>query len=332
VSRIQKAIDDGTSDAIADRLSRAAQFHSVGDWQRYTSALSEALTRFPQSREKVEGILSTDIQNGRDFVRTGGGPQALEIAKWVRTVLPDFAAAQALESEAKAQVVADALKKAQISGAKGAFDEEQSVLVAAIKIVSDDQQLQSKLASIQDQLEAADRKKMADAKQAAERAATGRRAADLAEAMSTCRAALDSKDYTSAPERCGNLVGIYPQESAAKTLIARLRIEVPLRVYRSHAEAEQILALPETVPSSVATGKVGNTVDWHGSVRMKTVDNYYVIDTSSGSFVIRQKAGEPFLRIGQAIAAIGKIESWPTIGTLGSRPQIMPMLRPDRID
>ena len=332
VSRIQKAIDDGTSDAIADRLSHAAQSRSVGDWQLYTSLLSETRTRYPQSREKVKEMLSTDIESGRDSLRTGGGLQALEIARRVRTVLPDFAPAQALESEARSQVVADTLKKAQASEAKGAFDDAQSVVVAALKMLPDDQQLQSRLASIQDQLDTADRKKMTDAKEAAERAATGRRAVGLAEALSSCRAALDSKDYTSALDRCGSLIGIYPQESAANTLVARLRIEVPLRAYRSHAEAEQILAIPETVPSSMAIGKVGNTVNWHGLVRLKTVDNYYVIDTSSGSFVIHQKAGEPFLRIGEAVAVIGKIESWPTIGTLGGRPQIMPMLQPGRID
>jgi hypothetical protein len=332
VSRIHKAIDEGTSGAIANRLSRARQFRSVGDWQHYTTALSEALTVFPQSREMVEAILSEDIQGGRDLLRTGGGIQALQIVKWVRTALPDFAAAWALESEAKAQVVADALDRARISDSKGAFDQEQSVLVAALKVVPDDQQLQSTLASVQKQLEADDKKKMEDAEGAIERAATGRRAVDLAEALSACRVALDGKDYPASLERCGSLIGTYPQETAAKVLAARVRIEVPLRAYRNHAEAEQILALPETVPTSMVVGKVGNTVDWHGSVRLKTVDNYYVIDTSSGSFVVHQKAGVPFLRIGQPIAVIGKIQAWPTVGTLGGRPQIMPMLQPDRID
>jgi len=331
-SRIQGAINDGTSAAIGERLSRAAQYRSAGDWRNYAGLLSETLSRFPQSREKVEITLSTDLQRGRDALRTGDGSSAVAIAGWIASILPEFAPARIFQAEAKSQVAADALRDALASETKGAFDQEQVILVTALRIVPEDQQLQAKLRSIQDRLEAADRQKIADARQAADRAAAGRRATDLADALTACRTALDRKEFTLAIERCTSLIGTYPQESAAKILVSRLRVEVPLRECRSHAEAEQVAALSGNTPSSITVGKVGIAVDWHGRVRTKTVDNYYVIDTSSGSFVVRQKAGERALTVGLPVAVIGKIGAWPTIGTLAGRPQVLPLLQPDRID
>lgn len=245
ISQMNDAIGQAISLAVDDRLKRARQSRSMGDWSQYSITLTETLVTFPESKQQIETLLLGDVEDGRQALNTGDSTRALEVANRARAVLPDLAPAVALQTEATTQVATRALAEARASASAGDDDQAQTILVAALKTIPDRQELQSELAEVHRKLELADRQKAAQAQQAAEREAAGRRAADLAELAGACRSTLDRKDYSAASYHCGTLNSAYPEESVTKILMARLRAVTPAPT-RGTAEAGTRTAPPTT--------------------------------------------------------------------------------------
>jgi len=331
-SAVQGAISGAIEGIVAERLTNARDLEAKGQYGEAASVLRRTLAEYPESAENVASVAESHFRDGKAAAQSGN--LATSVHEYVRAlaVLPDYKDVQDKLAGVRRELVDEAL--ARVAKMESVRDYQGAVgeITQAIPLAPEDQRLRDALSRIDAVQTERNRARLAEESERTAKAEAAQQAADLAQRANRCRAALNNKDYDAALDLVRGLLDQSPSDPTVRTLAARVAEEVPPRAYRSHEDAERFLVLPKSLANGSAQGSVGTRVDWHGVVRTKTVDNWYVVSASDGTVVVRSLPGRVELSVGQRVRIIGTVVGTERIGTLGGPPQSFRVLRPDRID